>query len=183
MNIRRLTYIAVTVTLTVVCSWISIPFAVPFTLQTFAVFCTLLVLGGKDGLLSILLYILLGAVGLPVFSGFRGGIAHLMGPTGGYIWGFAATAAIYWLFERNVKGALPMRRAIFALALGLIACYAFGTAWFAAVYRARGTAYGVGSVLLLCVVPYIVPDLCKLFLAMQVGKRITRILHREKDAQ
>ena len=83
-----LTYMAVCAALIAVCSWISIPAAVPFTLQTFAVFCVLGLLGGKRGTVSILVYILLGAIGLPVFSGFNGGIGALLGTTGGYIIGF-----------------------------------------------------------------------------------------------
>ena len=71
-----------------VCSWISIPTEVPFTLQTFAVFCALLLLGGRNGFFSVLVYILLGAVGIPVFAGFSGGMGVILGTTGGYIVGF-----------------------------------------------------------------------------------------------
>lgn len=67
-----------------ICSWISIPMTVPFTLQTFAVFLAVGVLGGKRGSLAVLIYILLGAVGIPVFAGFSGGIGVLLGNTGGY---------------------------------------------------------------------------------------------------
>ena len=77
--------------LTAVCAWISIPIPpISFTLQTFAVFLTLAVLGGKWGTVSILLYLLLGVVGLPVFAGFRGGISALLDATGGFLWGFLA---------------------------------------------------------------------------------------------
>ena len=89
-------YIALFAVLMAVCAWISIPFAVPFTLQTFAVFAALAILGGRRGTLSVVVYLLLGAVGLPVFAGFKGGLAALLGTTGGYILGFLLTALLYW---------------------------------------------------------------------------------------
>ena len=72
-------------------SWISIPTMIPFTLQTFAVFITVGILGGKRGAAAVSLYILLGVVGIPVFAGFKGGIGVLLGNTGGYILGFLLT--------------------------------------------------------------------------------------------
>ena len=78
-----LAYIAIFAVLIAICSWISIPATVPFTLQTFGVFIAAGVLGGKRGTLSVLVFILLGAVGIPVFANFSGGIGVLAGPTGG----------------------------------------------------------------------------------------------------
>lgn len=92
-------YIAVFAVLIAICSWISIPMTVPFTLQTFAVFLAVGVLGGKRGSLAVLIYILLGAVGIPVFAGFSGGIGQLLGNTGGYIIGFLFSALLMWLIE------------------------------------------------------------------------------------
>ena len=74
-----MTYIALGVVLITVCSWISIPMAVPFTLQTFAVFTVCGMLGGRRGTISVLIYILLGLLGIPVFSGFMGGAGVLFG--------------------------------------------------------------------------------------------------------
>lgn len=81
-------YIAIFTVLMAVCSWISIPATVPFTLQTFGVFVAVGVLGGKRGSLAVLIYILLGVIGVPVFAGFSGGIGAILGTTGGYILGF-----------------------------------------------------------------------------------------------
>jgi biotin transport system substrate-specific component len=92
-----MTAVALGAVLIIICSWLTVPFAVPFTMQTFAVYCALLLLGGRRGLLAVLLYILLGAFGLPVFSGFRGGIGALLGPTGGYILGFLLCALLFRL--------------------------------------------------------------------------------------
>ena len=83
--------------LTAICAWIAIPLpGISFTMQTFAVLLTLGLLGGRWGSISILLYLLLGIVGLPVFSGFRGGAAALLDPTGGFIWGFPVCGLVYW---------------------------------------------------------------------------------------
>ena len=89
-----LAYIAIFAVLIAICSWISIPAAVPFTLQTFGVFIAVGVLGGKRGSLSVLVFILLGAIGIPVFANFSGGIGVLAGPTGGYIIGFLFSAHV-----------------------------------------------------------------------------------------
>ena len=89
LKTRDLTLIALFAALIAICAWLTVPMPdVPFTMQTFGVFAALLLLGGKRGTLSILLYLLLGAAGLPVFSGFRGGIGSLLGTTGGYLVGF-----------------------------------------------------------------------------------------------
>ena len=91
---RDIAYIAFFAVVIAVCSWISIPTVVPFTLQTFAVFLTVGVLGGKRGTLAVFVYILLGVCGVPVFSGFSGGIGVLLGQTGGYIAGFLFSALV-----------------------------------------------------------------------------------------
>ena len=85
---RDLCFCAIGAALIAVCAWISIPADVPFTLQTFAIFAVCGLLGGKRGTVSVLVYLLLGAVGAPVFAGFRGGFASLIGTTGGYLVGF-----------------------------------------------------------------------------------------------
>ena len=103
-----------------VCSWISIPATVPFTLQTFGVFLSVGLLGGKRGSLAVLVYLLLGAVGLPVFSGFTGGIGHLLGPTGGYIIGFIFSALLMWLAERLFGKSVAVLAV--SMSAGLIVC-------------------------------------------------------------
>ena len=94
LSVRDMAYIAVFAVIMAVCSWISVPYVVPFTLQTFAVFLAVGVLGGKRGTLAVLIYILLGCVGLPVFAGFSGGIGVVLGSTGGYIVGFLSSSII-----------------------------------------------------------------------------------------
>ena len=92
-----LVYIALGAVLIAVCSWISIPTTVPFTMQTFAVFFVLSALGGRRGTMAVIVYVLLGAVGIPVFAQFTSGIGILLGSTGGYIVGFVFIGLVYWL--------------------------------------------------------------------------------------
>ncbi|MCR5736007.1 MAG: biotin transporter BioY [Lachnospiraceae bacterium] len=165
-----LVYMAIGAALIALCSWISIPAAVPFTMQTFAVFCVIELLSGKRGMVSILVYILMGAIGIPVFSGFKGGIGSLLGPTGGYIIGFIFIALIYMAAERLFGDKLIVR--ITAMIIGLFICYAFGTAWFMLVYIRDNGAVSLITALGWCVFPFIIPDMAKLFLATALSSRV-----------
>lgn len=163
-------YIALFAVMIAVCSWISIPATVPFTLQTFGVFLAVGVLGGKRGTLAVLVYLLLGMVGLPVFAGFSGGMGCLLGSTGGYIVGFLFSALVMWAMERFL-GKKPWVLAL-SMVLGLIVCYAFGTVWFMQVYAKTTGTIGIWTALGWCVFPYIIPDLVKIVLAMVLCKRL-----------
>ena len=169
-----LVYISIGAALIAICSWISIPTAVPFTLQTFAVFAVLSILGGRRGTISVAVYILMGAVGLPVFAGFKGGIGVLFGNTGGYILGFLLTGLIYILFQK-LFGQKDLTD-ILALILGLIVCYAFGTAWFMHLYLKNTGEVGLMTVLSWCVFPFIIPDLIKLALAFVISRRVKGVI-------
>ncbi len=173
-KVLNLVYIAMGAALIAICSWISIPTAVPFTLQTFAVFLVLLLLGGERGTAATLVYVLLGAVGVPVFAGFTGGAGVLFGNTGGYIIGFLFTGLIYLLFTRFIKSSIVIK--VLALVLGLAVCYAFGTAWFMHVYIQSSGEVGLLTVLGWCVFPFIIPDLLKMALAVVVSKRIAPVI-------
>lgn len=167
---KDMAYVAIMAVVIAICSWISIPTTVPFTLQTFAVFLAVGVLGGRRGTFAVLVFILLGAVGVPVFAGFQGGIGVLLGTTGGYLLGFLLSALLYWAMTRALGEKTPVMVA--AMVLGLIVCYAFGTAWFMVVYARNAGAIGLGTALGWCVFPFIIPDLVKIALA--VG--LTRVL-------
>lgn len=166
-SIRNMIYVSLMAVVIALCSWLSVPSVVPFTMQTFAVFCALLLLGGKRGFLSVGLYILIGAFGLPVFSGFRGGLGALLGPTGGYILGFLLCALLYWLLEEKVPS-------LVLLILGLLVCYLFGTLWFVYVYTTGGKEISFGAALGLCVLPYLLPDAIKLLLAYVLARRVRK---------
>ncbi len=140
--------IAMFTSIMAICSWISIPMAIPFTLQTFGVFVAVGVLGGRRGTLAVLVYLLLGLAGVPVFAGFSGGIGYLMGSTGGYIVGFLFSSVAMWITE------FLLGRKGWALALsmtvGLSVCYALGTVWFMAVYTKSSGYRVVDCISLVC---------------------------------
>ncbi len=167
-------YIGIFAVVIAVCSWISIPAAVPFTLQTFAVFLAVILLGGKRGTLAVLVYILLGAMGIPVFAGFRGGIGVLFNNTGGYIVGFLCSTLIMWAAESLLGGKLWVQAV--SMILGLAACYVVGTAWFMLVYIRNTGAVGVMTVLGWCVIPFLIPDMVKIMLALMLGNVLRKPL-------
>lgn len=175
MSTKDITYIGLFAALITICSWIYIPTTVPFTLQTFGVFTAIGMLGGKRSTISILTYILLGTAGLPVFSGFSGGPGKLLGSTGGYIIGFLFSALVFWLITGLLGTKTPVM--VFAMAIGLIVCYAFGTIWFMAVYVKTKSAVGLGTVLGWCVIPFIIPDIIKILLALTVTKRLGKFVN------
>ena len=173
LPVRTLVQVAVMAALLAICAWLTVPAAVPFTMQTFGVFLALKLLGGKKGTLAILVYILLGAAGLPVFSSFKGGLSALAGPTGGYIIGFLLTGLLYLAAARLEKNA---RREDVVLFAGLLLCYLFGTLWFLHVMSGQGKAYTFFEGLSLCVLPYLIPDLVKLLLADLLSRRLKKLL-------
>lgn len=170
-----LVYTALGAVLIAICSWISIPTTVPFTMQTFAVFFVLSALGGKRGTAAVIVYVLLGAVGIPVFSQFTSGIGILLGNTGGYIVGFIFMGLIYWLVVRLLGKKLWTE--ILAMVIGIAALYSFGTVWFMIVYAQENGAVGLAVVLSWCVIPFIIPDLIKLGLALTLARRLSPVLN------
>lgn len=167
-------YIGIFAVLIAICSWISIPTMVPFTLQTFGVFLAVGVLGGRRGSLAVLVFVLLGVIGIPVFSGFTGGIGILLNNTGGYIIGFIFSALLMWGMEK-ILGRKTWALAL-SMVLGLAVCYAFGTVWFMVVYARNAGAVGVATVLSWCVLPFVIPDLIKIIFALGLSKRLARIV-------
>ena len=164
LSTRDLAFTALMAVVISVCAWIQIPFGqINFTMQTFGIFVAAGLLGGRLGTVSVVVYLLLGTFGAPVFSGFTGGIARLAGPTGGYLAGFVFAVLIYWgvtaLFG---DGPVP---AFAGMILGNLVCYAFGTLWFMTVAPSKP---GLVTALSLCVLPFVIPDLCKIALAYAV---------------
>lgn len=152
---KRLTLIAMAVSVTALISQIAVPLpnGVPLTLQCFSVALCGFLLGARDGAVAVAVYIALGAVGAPVFTGFSGGIQHLLSLTGGFVFGFIPYAAVCGLTLRlkNKAGA------VWAYALGIIGvlcCHICGTAYFSIV---GGTAFWAS--LVVCSLPYLVKDI------------------------
>lgn len=170
ISVKDMAFVAMFSALIAVCSIISIPIGeVPITLQTFAVCLAAAMLGWKRGTLSVFIYVLLGAVGVPVFAGMSGGIGILAGPTGGYIIGFIPAALIIGLAaDKWERKALPLT---ISMVVGVLVCYAIGTVWFMVV-----TGMGVGESLMLCVVPFLIPDGVKIALAMILSNRLSKVV-------
>lgn len=174
INTRDIAYIAIFTALLAVCSWIAIPTPtrIDFTLQILGVFLTLGVLGGKRGTLAITAYLLLGAAGVPVFAGFSGGAGALLSPSGGYLIGYFFAGLLMWALEKTI-GTQTWAVAV-SMLLGLTACYAFGTAWFMAVYPMGGEAVSLATALMWCVIPYLPFDLVKLAAALTLRAQLRR---------
>jgi len=175
-NVRSLCYIGMCAAIMAACSWITIPTTVPFTLQTFAVFLSVALLGGKRGTAAVGVYLLLGLIGLPVFAGFTGGVSAFLTPSGGYLIGFIGTALVMWGFERLLG------RSVWALALamavGLLVCYAFGTGWFMYIYTRETGPVGLWTVLSWCVFPFLLPDAGKIVLALVLARRLSPVMQQ-----
>lgn len=176
MKTKNLALCGLFAALLVICAWLSFPIAgAPITLQTFGLFLCLGTLGGKRGTIATCTYLLLGAVGFPAFSGFRGGIGVLLDTGGGYLLGFWVAALLYWLIT-TLWGNSPALR-LLAMASGLLACYIFGSLWFSILYLQEGSAATMAFILLKCVLPYLLPDVLKLILAWQLSTRLSRFLN------
>ena len=169
LNVRKMVQCSLFAALIAVCAWICVPVPpVAVTLQTFGVLMALGILGGKWGTASILLYLTLGLAGLPVFAGFRGGISALLDASGGFLWGFLAGGLVYRMTERLGR--------ILAMVLCQFACYLCGCLWF--WYWAGDS--GIVAAVLTCVVPYLLPDGAKLWLAWRLSRRIGGQLNRNE---
>lgn len=144
---------------------------VPISFTNLAVYFTVYVLGTKRGTISYLIYLLLGLVGLPVFSGFTGGAGKLFGPTGGYLIGFIFMALICGIFMEKWPTKLYLHFA--GMVLGTAVCYLFGTAWLA--FQAN---MGFYAALAAGVIPFIPGDLVKIIIALLAGPLIRKQLKR-----
>ena len=173
--VRDMTLISLFAALISITSFISIPIGtVPITLQTFGVFSTLMLIGGRRGSMSVAVYIALGAVGLPVFSGFSGGVGRLFDATGGFILGFLASAILYWLIARLLGSSLTAT--IISAVSAHVLLYIVGALWFFVGYS---DGAGFLSTLTLTVLPYLLPDAIKLFLAIFLCEKIKKRLNKQ----
>lgn len=144
---------------------------VPISLGTLAIYFVVSILGMKYGTVSVAVYILLGLVGLPVFSNFTGGAGKLFGPTGGYIIGYLFMALICGFFIDKWSDHLLLN--FLGMVLGTAVCYLFGTVWLAvqaSMTFSQALAAGV--------LPFIPADLVKLILAMLIGRQVRKRLLR-----
>jgi len=152
---------------------IPLPFTpVPMTLATLSVMLTGGFLGSKYGSVSMIVYVLLGCFGAPVFSGYTGGLDKLVGPTGGYLIGYILTAFITGIIieKINKKNSLYINTA--AMALGLSACYILGTLWFMI-----STGTPLWASLVSCVFPFLIGDVLKIIAGALLVKKLRPALH------
>jgi len=169
---RSVAFTALSIAIITVSAWITVPIGpVPFTLQMFAVTFAILVLAPKQAIGAIAGYLALGAIGVPVFSGMRGGIGVLMGPTGGFLWGYligvSLAVAVLALFRR---------RGIDNFAVGMLCglvftAVAYVCGWFQYMFVA-----GVGPLesFLVCVAPFVIVDVIKIAAATAVARAVIR---------
>ncbi|MBR5657855.1 MAG: biotin transporter BioY [Lachnospiraceae bacterium] len=171
ISTKSLTIIGLMTAVCCVLGPISVPIgAVPVSLGVLAVLLTVYVLGTFKGTVATLVYILLGTVGLPVFSGYQGGLQKVSGPTGGYIIGFIFLALIAGAFiDRFSYKKCYMH--VVGMVLGLAVCYLFGTVWFMFV-----TKMGFVASLTVCVVPFLLFDALKIAFCFTMGIGIRKAL-------
>lgn len=170
-----LVFISMFTALIAVCSQISIPLGpVPFTLQTMAVCITAAMLGWKRGTISVLVYLLIGLVGVPVFAGFSGGFSSVVTPAFGYIIGFILTAVVVGLSTKFFGN--KMVPLIISMVIGIFLCYVVGTIWFMVVYNVTGQYIDLGLALSWCVIPFIIPDIAKIAVAAILVNRLSKIV-------
>lgn len=169
-----LAYIGLMVAVMSICAWITIPGSVPFTMQTLGVFLTLGLLGGKRGTEAVVVYLVLGLMGVPVFSGFRGGLSVLFGTSGGYLAGFLFAAFLQWfLMDRLGRG---YRVLALSMTAGQMLCYLTGTLWYWWAYASGTGNTGLRAVILTSVLPFVLPDFLKILLALFLTRRLRRFI-------
>lgn len=195
INKKQITYdiilIGLFTSVLIICSWITIPTLIPFTLQTLAICLITLLLGLKKGTIAIILYIILGLIGLPVFNSFRSGFSVILGPTGGYIIGFIPMLLVSRLLitifglnkqskdissdeKNNKKQIIKMLFSSLALLIGTIVCYIFGSIWFILVYGPDNANFSY--VISVCIIPFIIPDIIKIIISVIVSNRLNKII-------
>lgn len=168
MNIKKLTSVALMTAVICILAPLSIPIgAVPISFTNLAVYFAVYLIGTKYAAYSYLIYYLLGLVGLPVFSGFTGGIGKAIGPTGGCLIGFFFMAIISGIFIEKFKNNRLMQ--LLGMILGTIVVYALGTLWFSFVMNKT-----LVESFMICVAPFIIGDLVKMIIAMYVGTEIRK---------
>ena len=176
LSIQDLCLIGVVTSILIIMAQISIPMplGVPMTMQTFAVMLAGILLGPQKGTLTIIIYLLLGAIGLPVFSNFRGGLQCLIGPTGGFLWTFPIMASLTGFGAKY----LSRHRIIFVLSLisGNIINLLCGTVFFSILQKIPFSA-----AIATCLLPFIPATILKIILATIAGTKIRKRLQSILD--
>jgi biotin transport system substrate-specific component len=164
---------ALGVVLLAICSWISIA---GVTLQTFGVFFLLSYFGAKRGTLTVCIYLLMGALGIPVFSGFGGGIGWLLGPTGGFLLGFLAVGVLHILAEillPKISSRLIVK--IPLITISVLCCYLCGACTTFSYYLQNGSSISFYGVFIAFIFNYGILDAAKIILACYLAKYLKKV--------
>jgi len=162
--------------LTAVGAYIHVPIGpVPIVLSTLFVLLSGLLLGSRWGLASMGLYLLVGAIGMPVFSGGKGGFAHLLGPTGGYLLGFVLSAWVTGFISEHSRGLLILE--IFAVFVGSLAIYGFGIFWLKMI-----TQMSWLKTLMVGMIPFLIGDAVKASVALVLARAVRPVLNRQMQS-
>ena len=172
ISTKTMALIAVMTAVTCVLAPLSIPIGpVPISLTNLAIYFGLYILGMKKETVSYIIYLLIGFVGVPVFSGFTGGAGKLLGPTGGYLIGFIPMAVVAGILIDKFDGRVVP--SVVGMIIGTAICYALGTIWFCIQ-----ADYEAVPALMLCVIPFLPGDAAKIAIAAFFGPQIRRSLSR-----
>ena len=173
-SVQTMIFIALFATLMCIGAWIQFPGPVPATMQTFVVFVSLGLLGSKSTFIMLLIYVVLGAVGLPVFSGFNSGFGALTGPTAGFIWGFLLGVPVFYIFEKYFFHKKSL--IIIGYIIYILIHYIPGALWYCRFTVGEINIPGLLSSTLVTVVPFIIPDGIKLFISILTVNRLKKII-------
>ena len=165
-QLKRMVYAALMAALTAAGAYIAVPIGpVPIVLQNLFIMLAGLLLGGRWGLISVAVYLLAGAVGLPVFAGGTGGVGKFVGPTGGYLLGFAAAAYLIGLISESGRGRVVID--VLAMVAGTLIIYAFGVAWLKVV-----TGMSFSKAVTVGMLPFLIGDALKIAAAIPIARAL-----------
>ncbi len=173
--VYKLSLIAMCVAAITLSAWLAIPFPISFTMQTFAIFLISGCFSPQISLSAVIIYLLLGIIGIPVFSGFNAGFSAILGASGGCLIAFPFCALIISLFRKHYfeKKILYILLMLFSLAI----CYIFSCFWYLFIF-APSAGSNILTAISICVLPFIIPDILKIFLVYLIFKRLNPYLDR-----
>ena len=172
-KLRQTVLASLMAALTAVGAYIYVPVGpVPIVLTTLFVLLSGLLLGSRWGLTSMAVYLLVGAIGMPVFAGGRGGFPHFFGPTGGYLFGYALSAWVTGLVSERSRGHLVIE--IAAVVAGAVSIYLVGVPWLKGVTQMSWT-----KAVMVGMVPFLIGDTLKASAALILARAVRPILNRQ----
>ena len=176
-RINDIVLISLSTILITISAWIEIPFIVPFTLQILAIFIITGLFKFRVSFLSVVIYIIMGIIGIPVFSGFQGGIGVLMTYTGGFLLGFIFIPIVYNIINKVIIN--KNFSLVISFIISLIIIYLIGSIWFYIVYTNKNNNVNFIDCIVISVLPFIIPDVFKLFISIILINKLSNIIKNE----